>query len=284
MAMRAGPMALLAATLPACWLQGPTVIDHEHVGPHGLQGIEGEIDGEEVRMPTGSAGYLGAPQFWEETYDFDDLGWFVASGPPNSVPDTRSPVGLAFLHMPTDGPRASQWVCAGAGSEYLQHADGTHEIYLENLSIMGSCIDAPPGPHASTLYRGGLEDGYYDDSWEGSPELNLEGTYVDGMSCAEACNFGGRTDHGQAWAWFVPDRVEWEDDVPVPVEDAALLLPDPDGNHVLACAGSDSYFTQVPDAPDDPDYQLELHGVSILGGCPGTPVDGSLVARYYYDE
>jgi hypothetical protein len=259
---------------------GPEDEDAYDEGPAGSRGpalLEGEVEGKSISLePIGGQFLLHPEGGWEEEHRFEDGGWIFAFGRGEMRKGVTRSTELGLLHLPYGSAGQSDWICAGAGSEMSNYGTAGHEISLADLSKMGSCSDAPAGQLTASVEFN--EDG--SSSADGSEQLNLTGAQVWGVSCGEVCAFSLTIDDKRAVLWVKPSVAAGRINTTVPVDDASLILPDPDGDYILACGGPDSTITSTQAFHE----RVDLTDVSIVGKCPGDPVSGQVLSRLLYPE
>ena len=106
--------------------------------------------------------------------------------------------------------------------------------------------------------------------WETSPGLHLDTVMYDPIEQQVT------TENGPVFLQISEGEVE-EIGVPHEIEAGAVFVYDPSGHLTLLCAGSGSTITYTEEVTEmGIEYwsELNLVGVSIVGTCPGEPVEG----------
>ena len=240
------------------------------------EGLLGEIDGQAVASEGHGRFVVPNAEGGLDHYPFldSDLGRIMFSTAEFAADPGTYPIAFGLILMPPDNPLSNHWLCSGQGSELLVEEDRVLEATFENLTDMGSCEDAADGELSLRVVSSTEPDM---QSWEGSPEL-----YLDGLSEMKHEGFiQTYTDHGRAFVSLsIPDIEDYG--VTTEIDNVAIFTTDPTGKLLLFCAGSGSTMTvEEITSEADTDYTTvyDLVNVSAVGECPGTPRSGSLMWR-----
>jgi hypothetical protein len=265
-----GSVGVAALPLACGWF------DYEPVEDPIEEGLLGEIDGQAVASAGQGRFVVPNAEGGLDHYPFldSDSGRIMFSTAEFAADPGSYPIAFGLILMPPDTPLSNHWLCSGEGSELLVKEDRVLEAGFEDLTEMGSCEGAPDGALSLRVITSTEPDM---QSWEGSPEL-----FLDGLSEMKHEGFiQTYTDHGRAFVSLsIPDIEDYG--VTTAIDDVAIFTTDPTGKLLLFCAGSGSTMTVeeiVSEADTDYTTVYDLINVSAVGECPGTPLSGSLVWR-----